>query len=195
MTIGKSRISDLNFGSFENTIDKNIEADKASDKFDKQLQAYKDAGDTLASAIGGVETAAAFIQEAKDKLDQTTEKAEVVTKAIETYIDKVKNIAVKARVDDADMEKVINCRKKLVEDESQLLKDHRKDYKDILIRHFYDMSNMMSKTPGATRQTGRMPSGSLPPSYACQTLDRTPYSRPSTMRTPSLWSLLLYGGV
>ena len=27
------------FGSFENTIDKNIETDKASDKFDQQLQA------------------------------------------------------------------------------------------------------------------------------------------------------------
>ena len=33
----------MDFGSFENTIDKNIETDKASDKFDQQLQAYKDA--------------------------------------------------------------------------------------------------------------------------------------------------------
>ena len=31
----------MDFGSFENTIDKNIETDKASDKFDQQLQAYK----------------------------------------------------------------------------------------------------------------------------------------------------------
>ena len=37
----------MDFGSFENTIDKNIETDKASDKFDQQLQAYKDAGNTL----------------------------------------------------------------------------------------------------------------------------------------------------
>ena len=50
MPIGKSKISDMDFGSFENTIDKNIETDKASDKFDQQLQAYKDAGNTLASA-------------------------------------------------------------------------------------------------------------------------------------------------
>jgi hypothetical protein len=34
MPIGKSKISDMDFGSFENTIDKNIETDKASDKFD-----------------------------------------------------------------------------------------------------------------------------------------------------------------
>ena len=31
----------MDFGSFENTIDKNIETDKTSDKFDQQLQAYK----------------------------------------------------------------------------------------------------------------------------------------------------------
>ena len=50
MPIGKSKISDMDFGSFENTIDKNIETDKASDKFDQQLQAYKDAGNSLISA-------------------------------------------------------------------------------------------------------------------------------------------------
>lgn len=36
MPIGKSKISDMDFGSFENSIDKNIETDKASDKFDQQ---------------------------------------------------------------------------------------------------------------------------------------------------------------
>lgn len=40
----------MDFGSFENSIDKNIETDKASDKFDQQLQAYKDAGNSLTLA-------------------------------------------------------------------------------------------------------------------------------------------------
>ena len=57
MPIGKSKISDMDFGSFENTIDKNIETDKASDKFDQQLQAYKDAGNSLTSAKSELETA------------------------------------------------------------------------------------------------------------------------------------------
>ena len=47
----------MDFGSFENTIDKNIETDKASDKFDQQLQAYKDAGNSLTSAKSELETA------------------------------------------------------------------------------------------------------------------------------------------
>lgn len=49
----------MDFGSFENTIDKNIETDKASDKFDQQLQAYKDAGNSLILAKSGVEMATA----------------------------------------------------------------------------------------------------------------------------------------
>ena len=144
----------MDFGSFENTIDKNIEANKASDKFDQQLQAYEDAGNALVSAKSGVEMANASMLKAKDKLAEATEKADAVTKAIEAYIAKVKNITVKAKVDDADMKQTINNRKKLIEDETQLLEDHRKESKDLLIRHFYDMSNMMSRNEGVWLSNG-----------------------------------------
>ena len=154
MPIGKSKISDMDFGSFENTIDKNIETDKASDKFDQQLQAYKDAGNSLTLAKSGLEMATASMHEAKDKLSEASDKANTVTKAIEAYIGKVKDITVKAKVDDADMEQAINNRKKLIGDESKLLEDHRKENKEILIRHFYDMSNMMSRNEGVWLSNG-----------------------------------------
>ena len=98
MPIGKSKISDMNFGSFENTIDKNIETDKASDKFDQQLRAYRDAGNTLTSAKEGVETATASMQEAKNKLDESTKKADAVTKAIDSFIAKVRDIKFKSNM-------------------------------------------------------------------------------------------------
>lgn len=63
----------MDFCSFENTIDKNIETDKASDKFDQQLQAYKNAGNSLISAKSGVEMATASMHEAKDKLSEVKE--------------------------------------------------------------------------------------------------------------------------
>lgn len=144
----------MDFGSFENSIDKNIETDKASDKFDQQLQAYKDAGNSLTSAKSGVEMANASMQEAKDKLDEASDKANTVTKAIEAYIAKVKNITVKAKIDNADMEQAFNNRKKLIEDETKLLEDHRKENKEIFIRHFYDMSNMMSRNEGVWLSNG-----------------------------------------
>lgn len=144
----------MDFGSFENTIDKNIETDKASDKFDQQLQAYKDAGNTLASAKSSLETATGSLQEAKENLNKVTDKADAVTKAIDSFIAKVRDIKFKAKVDDADMEQAINNRKKLIENESKLLEDHRKANKEILIRHFYDMSNMMSRNEGVWLSNG-----------------------------------------
>lgn len=138
----------MDFGSFENTIDKNIETDKTSDKFDQQLQAYKDASNTLTSAKSELKIAATSLQEAKDNLVKATDKADAVTKAIDSFIAKVRDIKIKAKVDDADIEKLTDARKKLIGDESKLLEDHRKENKDILTRHFYDMSNMMSRNEG-----------------------------------------------
>lgn len=154
MPIGKSKISDMDFGSFENSIDKNIETDKASDKFDQQLQAYKDASNTLTSAKSSLETATGSLQEAKDNLLKVTDKADAVTKAIDSFIAKVRNIKIKAKVDDADIEKLTDARKKLIDDESKLLEDHRKANKEILTRHFYDMSNMMSRNEGVWLSNG-----------------------------------------
>ena len=44
--------------------------------------------------------------------------------------------------------------KKLIGDESKLLEDHRKENKEILTRHFYDMSNMMSRNEGVWLSNG-----------------------------------------
>ena len=93
----------MDFGSFENTIDKNIETDKASDKFDQQLQAYKDAGNSLTLAKSGVEMATVSMHEAKDKLSEASDKANTVTKAIEAYIGKVKNIKPQATLHQLDL--------------------------------------------------------------------------------------------
>ena len=43
---------------------------------------------------------------------------------------------------------------KLIENESKLLEDHRKANKEILTRHFYDMSNMMSRNEGVWLSNG-----------------------------------------
>ena len=154
MPIGKSKISDMDFGSFENTIDKNIETDKASDRFDQQLQAYKDAEVTLNTAKSSLDTATASLTAAKDNLDKATDKADAVTKAIDSFIAKVRDIKFKAKVDDADIGKLKDDRNKLIGDESKLLEDHRKKNKEFLSRHFYDMSNMMSRNEGVWLSNG-----------------------------------------
>ena len=81
-------------------------------------------------------------------------KADAVTKAIYSLIAKVIDIKFKAKVDDADIEKLTDDRKKLIGDESKLLEDHRKANKEIFTRHFYDVSNMMSRNEGVWLSNG-----------------------------------------
>ena len=109
---------------------------------------------TRISAKSELETATTSLQEAKDNLNKATDKADAVTKAIDSFIAKVKDIKFKAKVDDADIEKLTDNRKKLIGDESKLLEDHRKANKEILTRHFYDMSNMMSRNEGIWLSNG-----------------------------------------
>ena len=52
------------------------------------------------------------------------------------------------------MEKLTDDRKKYISEESKLLEDHRKKNKEILTRHFYDMSNMMSRNEGVWLSNG-----------------------------------------
>ena len=79
---------------------------------------------------------------------------DAVTKAIDSFIAKVKDIKFKAKIDNANIEKLTDDRKKLIGDESKLLEDHRKENKEILTRHFYDMSNMMSRNEGVWLSNG-----------------------------------------
>ena len=91
----------------------------------------------MTSAKSSLETATTSLQEAKDNLNKATDKADAVTKAIDSFIAKVRDIKFKDKVDDADIEKLTGNRKKLIDDEFKLLEDHRKENKDILTRHFY----------------------------------------------------------
>ena len=97
--------------------------------------------------------ATASMHEAKDKLSEASDKVNTVTKAIEAYIGKAKVGTNYPQIFDS-MEQAINNRKKLIENESKLLEDHRKANKDILTRHFYDMSNMMSRNEGVWLSNG-----------------------------------------
>ena len=108
----------------------------------------------MTSAKSELKIAATSLQEAKDNLVKATDKADAVTKAIDSFIAKVRDIKFKAKVDDSDIAKLTDGRKKLIGDESKLLEDHRKANKEILTCHFYDMSNMMSRNEGVWLSNG-----------------------------------------
>lgn len=154
MAIGKSKISDLNFGSFQNTIDKNIETNQTSDKFDSQLRAYIEAGEKLDAARENVDTAKASLEEATTTLQKAVNNTNVAAKNFKESFLKLQDVTINAKISTADWNKLSEHRNRIVADERELLEAHQREAKEILSHHFYDMANMMSKKEGIWLSNG-----------------------------------------
>lgn len=154
MAIGKSKISDLNFGSFQNTIDKNIETNQTSDKFDSQLRAYIEAGEKLDAARESMDAAKASLNEASSTLQKAVSNANLAAKSITESASKIQAVTIRAKISTDDWNKLSEHRNRIVADERQLLEAHQREAKEILSSQFYDMANMMSKKEGAWLSNG-----------------------------------------
>lgn len=148
MAIGKSKISDLNFESFQNSIDKNVETDQASDKFDRQLRAYTEAGEKLDVARKSIDTAKDSLNEASSTLLKAISNANFAAKNFKESLSKIQDVTISAKISTSDWNKFSEYRNRIIADERQLLETHQQEAKEILFRHFYDMANMMSKREG-----------------------------------------------
>ena len=158
MAIGKSKISDLNIDSFQNTIDKNIETDQASDKFDCQLRAYTEAGEKLDAARESIDTAKASLNEATSTLQKAVSNVSLAAKRITESASRIQAVTISAKISTTDWNKLSEHRNRIIADERQLLETHQRETKEILSRHFYDMANMMSKREGVWLSNGRVKS-------------------------------------
>lgn len=154
MTIGKSKLSDMDFRSFENSIEKNIETDKASDRFDRQLQAYKEATAALVMAKAGIDAVKLSMAEAKNGLDEAVRKAAIAVQSLDDYTAKIKGVTIKAKLDDSDIAKLSAQRERIIKEELQLFEEHRTATQNALSGHFYEMTKQMSRNKGVWLSDG-----------------------------------------
>lgn len=144
----------MNFDSFRNTIDKNIETDQTSDKFDRQLRAYTEAGEKLNAARESMDAAKASLNEASSTLQKAVSNANLAAKSITESASKIQAVTISAKISTSDRNKLSKHRNRIIADEQQLLETHQQEAKEILTRHFYDMANMMSKKEGVWLSNG-----------------------------------------
>lgn len=138
----------MDFGSFENTIDKNIETDKALDKFDQQLQAYKEAGVKLDAANNRIAAAKDSLNEATAAFNEVVDDANAAVQHLFETFEKFNAFTFKAKLSSDDWNKLSELQKHIVACETQLLEKHRNETKKILSNHFYDMANKMVRNEG-----------------------------------------------
>ena len=114
MAIGKSKLSDMDFGSFKDTIDKNIETDKASDRFDRQLQAYKEAGVKLDAANNSISAAKDSLNEATTAFNEVVDDANAAVQHLFETFEKFHAFTFKAKLSSDDLNKLSELQKQIV---------------------------------------------------------------------------------
>ena len=154
MAIGKSKLSDMDFGSFESSVEKNIETDKASDRFDRQLQAYKDACAQLNTTKSSVESIMASLDDIVAKLNTDIRAITDAAQTLDQFLFKVRDVKLETKIAAPDLNKLSECQKQINTDVAKLLEGHRKEVKERLANHFYEMSNMMSRNKGVWLSSG-----------------------------------------
>lgn len=154
MAIGKSKLSDMDFGSFESSVEKNIETDKTSDRFDRQLQAYKDAGAQLNSTKNSIESIMASLDDTATKLNTAICSVTDATKTLDEFLVKVRDVKLETKIAAPDLNRLSECQKQINADIAKLLEGHRREMKERLTSHFYEMANMMSRNKGVWLSSG-----------------------------------------
>lgn len=154
MAIGKSKLSDMDFGSFESSVEKNIETDKASDRFDRQLQAYKDAGAQLNSTKNSIESIMASLDDTATKLNTAIRNMTDAAKTLDEFLVKVSDVKLETKIAAPDLNRLSECQKQINADIAKLLEGHRREMKERLTNHFYEMANMMSRNNGVWLSSG-----------------------------------------
>lgn len=154
MAIGKSKLSDMDFGSFESSVEKNIETDKASDRFDRQLQAYKDAGAQLNSTKNSIESIMASLDDTVTELNTAIRNVTDAAKTLDEFLVKVRDVKLETKIAAPDFNRLSECQKQINADVAKLLEEHRKEMREKLTNHFYEMSNMMSRNKGVWLSNG-----------------------------------------
>ena len=144
----------MDFGSFENSIEKNTETYKASDRFDRQLQAYNDACAQLNSTKNSVENIMASFDDTVTKLNTAICNVNAAVKTLDEFLVKVRAVKLETKIAAPDLKKLSEYQRQINADVAKLLEGHKREVKERLTNHFYEMSNKMSRNKGVWLSNG-----------------------------------------
>ena len=127
--------------------------DRASDRFDRQLQAYKEAGVKLDAANNSISAAKDSLNEATTAFNEVVDDANAAVQHLFETFEKFHAFTFKAKLSSDDLNKLSELQKQIVVGGTQLLEEHRNETKKILSSHFYNMANKMAQNEGCLLYT------------------------------------------
>ena len=148
MSIGKSKISDIDFSSMESNINKSMELTDATENFDGQIKALHAAKSSLDESTKALIEAKADMNTARLRLDNAATNANAAADTISGKMDEIKKTRIKSEVDPNEWLRLTNVGKTIVEGVDGSLGKHRIELANKLKSHYYNMCNQLSRNEG-----------------------------------------------
>ena len=148
MSIGKSKISDIDFSSMESNINKSMELTDATENFDRQIKVLHSAKSSLDESTQALIEAKADLNTARLRLDNAATNANAAADTISGKMDEIKKSRIAVEVDPNDWQRLSKVSKTIIEGENGVLEKHRIELANKLESHYYNMCNQLSRNEG-----------------------------------------------
>ena len=148
MSIGKSKISDIDFSSMESNINKSMELTDATENFDGQIKALHTAKSSLDESTRALIEAKADMNTARLRLYNAATNANAAADTISGKVDEIKKSRIAVEVDPNDWQRLAKVSKTIIDGENGALEQHRIEMANKLESHYYNMCNHLSRNEG-----------------------------------------------
>ena len=148
MSIGKSKISDIDFSSMESNINKSMELTAATENFDGQIKALHTAKSSLDESTKALIEAKADMNTARLRLDNAATNANAAADTISGKMDEIKKSRIAVEVDPNDWQRLAKVSKTIIDGENGVLEKHHIEMANKLETHYYNMCNQLSRNEG-----------------------------------------------
>lgn len=125
MSIGKSKISDIDFSSMESNINKSMELTDATENYDGQENTLHSAKSSLDESTKALIEAKADMNTARLRLDNAATNANAAADTISGKVDEIKKSRIAVEVDPNDWQRLAKVSKTIIDGENGALEKHR----------------------------------------------------------------------
>ena len=148
MSISKSKISDIDFSSMENNVNKSMELTDAAENFDGQIKAFHTAKSSMEQSTQALIEAKSDMNTAWLRLDNAATNANAAADTISGKVEELKKTRIKSEVDPNEWLRLTNVGKTIVDGVDSSFEKHRIELANKLKSHYYDMCNQLSRNEG-----------------------------------------------
>ena len=148
MSIGKSKISDLDFNEMESEVDKNMERDVMAGTFEHQMKVMAVAKESVDTSIHQLNVTTGMVNTSCLKVEGALTQANNVADRIGDKVEELKKVRIKTEVDENEWLRLTNLGKTYLEGVENKMETKNNELRQSMTTFYYEMSNRLSNAEG-----------------------------------------------